>query len=70
MKDKSGTYQLAKDVHNLMELNSAQIIEILPENVRLFRKHLSDITRRNQWAFGRKFTTRYIKGKLTIFRIA
>ena len=70
MRDKTGTYQQAKTLHHGMELNQSLIVDVLPENVRIFRKHLSDITKRNQVNMGRKFVTRLINGKIFIQRIA
>lgn len=69
MKDKTGTYQQAKNLHDTLELNQSLIVDVLPENVRIFRKHLSDITKRNQANMGRRFVTRLINGKMFIQRI-
>lgn len=70
MKDTSGTYQQAKAIHDDMELNTAILLDISERNIKLFRKHLSDITKRSANSERKKFATRYINGKLTIHRIA
>lgn len=69
MKDKSGTYHHAKDVHDKLDLNSVTIFPIDYHKLRIFRKHLSDISRRS--GLGKRFVTRYINetGNITIYRI-
>jgi hypothetical protein len=70
MRDKTGTYQQAKAIHDDMELNTVILMDMTEPHIKLFRKHLSDITKRSASSERKKFVTRYIHGKLTVHRIA
>jgi len=66
--DLTGTYQQAKDVFNNAGLKDDVIISIDYGNVKIFRKHLSELIKRS--GSNKRFTTRIIDNdNLKIIRI-
>ena len=66
--DTTGTYQQAKYVLNSAILKDDIILNIPADDVKIFRKHLSELIKRQQ--SGKRFTSRLLnKNQLKVIRI-
>ena len=66
--DLTGTYQQAKEVFSDAVLKRDLIIDIDAGNVRIFRKHLSELIKRNE--SNKRFTSRLLENnQLKVIRI-
>lgn len=66
-KNKTGTYQLAKDVYNSLSVNEKVFYTLDKFRSRIFRKHLSEMTKRKKTA--NKYVTRFDGKNIMIMRI-
>ncbi len=66
--NETNTYQQAKDVLNSLNLKQDTTIDIDSNNVKIFRKHLSELIKRQQLPY--KFASRLLdNNQLMIIRI-
>jgi hypothetical protein len=65
--DQTNTYQDAKLVFNSLGLKEDTSIHISEEHIPLFRKHLSEMIKRQK--SNNRYATRFTGNKLTIIRI-
>lgn len=63
----TNTYQIAKLVFDTLGHKEDMILDIQAENLPLFRKHLSEMIKRQNSSF--KYATRLIGNKVKVFRI-
>ena len=66
-QDKTQTYQLAKNVFVTLGLKEDTLLDIKREDVRIFRKHLSEMIKRQQ--SNNKYATRLVSNKVKVIRI-
>ena len=66
-QDISNTYQQAKTIFNTLGLKEDILLAIEESNIKLFRKHLSEMIKRQQ--SGNRYATRLIGDKVKIVRI-
>lgn len=66
-EDISNTYQQAKTIFNTLGLKEDILLAIEQSNIKLFRKHLSEMIKRQQ--SGNRYATRLIGDKVKIVRI-
>jgi hypothetical protein len=67
-KDSTGTYQQAKSVLDGARLKQDIVIDIPEQDVKIFRKHLSELIKRQQLPY--KFASRLLdNNQLMIIRI-
>lgn len=65
--NKTNTYQLAKKVFESLGLKEDVVLEIDEKDLPIFRKHLSEMIKRQQSSF--RYASRKIGDKTRIFRI-
>lgn len=66
--NETGTYQQAKEVLNSAILKDDIVINIPANDVKIFRKHLSELIKRQQ--SGKRFTSRLLNNnQLKVIRI-
>lgn len=65
--DKTNTYQQAKIVYESLALKDDIFIHIPEDHIKLFRKHLSEMIKRQKSNY--RYASRYDSGKLKIIRI-
>lgn len=65
--DKSNTYQLAKNVFNTLGLKEDLNLSIPKNDVKLFRKHLSEMIKRQE--SGNRYATRSTGDLVKVVRI-
>ena len=63
----TNTYQIAKLVFDTLGLKEDMILDIDVEKLPIFRKHLSEMIKRQQSSV--KYATRVIGDKVKVFRI-
>jgi len=66
-QNTTNTYQIAKIVFDTLGLKEDMILDIDVEKLPIFRKHLSEMIKRQQSSF--KYATRIIGNKVKVFRI-
>jgi hypothetical protein len=66
-QNTTNTYQIAKVVFDTLGLKEDMILDIDVEKLPIFRKHLSEMIKRQQSSF--KYATRIIGNKVKVFRI-
>ena len=66
-QNTTNTYQIAKLVFDTLGLKEDMILDIDVEKLPIFRKHLSEMIKRQQSSF--KYATRIIGNKVKVFRI-
>lgn len=67
-QDKTNTYQYAKEIFNTLALKEDTTINVNPADIRIFRKHLSEMIKRQQ--SGNKYATRLEGNRLKVIRIS
>ncbi len=65
--DQTNTYQYAKEIFNTLGVKDDTEIQIPEQNVKVFRKHLSEMIKRQQSS--NRYASRYTDNKLKIIRI-
>ena len=65
--DTTNTYQQAKTIFNTLGLKEDTFLNIEEDNIKLFRKHLSEMIKRQR--SGNRYATRLIDDKVKIVRI-
>lgn len=62
----TNTYGVAKHIYQSLEVNNNVDIDIEIEHIKIFRKHLSEIIRRQKSS--NKYITRVENGAVTVYR--
>lgn len=66
-QDTTNTYQQAKTIFNSLGLKEDTFLDIDEINVKLFRKHLSEMIKRQ--GSSNRYATRYVGEKVKVVRI-
>ena len=66
-QDKTATYQLAKNVFTTLGLKDDVFLDINQGDVKIFRKHLSEMIKRQQSP--NKYATRLMNNRVKVIRI-
>jgi hypothetical protein len=65
--NKTETYQKAKNVFTTLGLKEDVYLDIRQDDIKIFRKHLSEMIKRQQSA--NKYATRLINDRVKVIRI-
>jgi hypothetical protein len=66
-KNQTNTYEAAKNTFETLGFREDAILPLFQPNVRIFRKHLSEMIRRQK--SGKKFASRIVSEGLKVIRI-
>lgn len=66
-QNKTNTYQLAKEVFDTLGLKEDSLLDVSSDNLRIFRKHLSEMIKRKEST--NKYATRVFGKKVIVIRI-
>lgn len=65
--DTTNTYQQAKTIFNSLGLKEDTELDIPETDIKIFRKHLSEMIKRQQ--SGNRYATRFVGNRVKVIRI-